>query len=509
MRRMVKLALALAMTAMAPAALNAHVGSSTVFYEGAAGPYQVRIVVRPPQVIPGLAEISVRFLGDTAGIGAVRVRPVFWRTGTEGSPRGDLAERIAGPEPLYAAKLWLMTGGSYAVHVEIDGVRGSGMASVPVGAVATAELELGGALKVILIVLGLVLFAGLVTIAYAGAGEALAPAGGAVPVKAVRRARLVAAGAVPVLLLATLGGWRWWQTEAEAYRRSMYRPLPVEAAVHSTPGGEALTLAVIDSAWLAGRITPVIPDHGKMMHMFVMREPALDVFAHLHPAMVDSSTFATRLPPLPAGRYRVYGDIVHESGFERTLVAEVTLGSGAPGGANVAIHPLDPDDSWVIGPEVPPSLSVNGGVVARTSGALSMRWTGDGAPLAVDGELTMSFALENGTGEVLPLEPYMGMLGHAVISRPDGAVFVHLHPMGTVTMAARTSFEVRDRGDTTQGGRLDRNALAAADDPHAAHMSGSSASFPYAFPRAGRHRIWVQLRHSGEIHTAAFDVDVR
>ena len=35
--------------------LCGHVGSPNVFYEGTAGPYPVRVLVRPPQVIPGIA----------------------------------------------------------------------------------------------------------------------------------------------------------------------------------------------------------------------------------------------------------------------------------------------------------------------------------------------------------------------------------------------------------------------------------------------------------------------
>ncbi len=34
-------------------------------------------------------------------------------------------------------------------------------------------------------------------------------------------------------------------------------------------------------------------------------------------------------------------------------------------------------------------------------------------------------------------------------------------------------------------------------------------SFPYAFPSAGRYRVYVQARLKGEVHTTAFDVEVR
>jgi hypothetical protein len=489
---------------LSPEVAGAHIGSSTVFYEGAAGPYQVRVVVRPPTVVPGLAEVTVRVLGDEREISAIQVRPVYWRTGSAGSPRGDAAVRVAGADPIYAAKLWLMVGGSYAVQVTVSGDRGSGTASVPVAALATEEAEMSGALLFILAGLGTVLLVGLVTIAHAGAGEGLTEPGAPIAPQARRRARIVAAAAVPLLLLVTLGGWRWWQSEAEDYRRSMYRMLDVDASVDSTESGARLVLAVTDSSWLQGRITPVIPDHGKMMHMFVMREPALDVFAHLHPTMIDSATFVTPLPPLPAGRYRIYADVVHESGFERTLVAAVDVDDLAS-----PLAALDEDDSWVVQPEVPAVVRNNGGATARTSGGLSMRWTGDGAPLVVDRELEMRFALTDDEGVQLELQPYMGMLGHAAVTREDGEVFVHLHPMGTVTMASQATFEVRDRGDTTEQGRLRGEAIAGSGDPHAEHRVGREAAFPYAFPRAGRYRIWVQLRYAGRVHTAAFDADVR
>src|SRR5207237_2555851 len=37
--------------------LSAHVGSPDVFYSGRAGPYDVRVIVRPPEVVPGVARV--------------------------------------------------------------------------------------------------------------------------------------------------------------------------------------------------------------------------------------------------------------------------------------------------------------------------------------------------------------------------------------------------------------------------------------------------------------------
>ena len=80
-----------------------------------------------------------------------------------------------------------------------------------------------------------------------------------------------------------------------------------------------------------------MPDHGKLLHLFVVGTPVMDAFAHLHPVPVDSATFRTQWPELPPGEYRIYGDILHEPGFAQTVVDTVTVDAAtlavpAPGG---------------------------------------------------------------------------------------------------------------------------------------------------------------------------------
>ncbi len=247
-----------------------------------------------------------------------------------------------------------------------------------------------------------------------------------------------------------------------------------------------------------------MPDHGKLMHLFLLREPGLDAFAHLHPVRQDSNRFEAALPPLPAGTYRLYADVVHESGFAQTLVDKVTIPAAPadPGaGARPATAaPPDPDDSWRAAEPLAPR-AVPGPKVAMLDGGDTggtLLWHQE--PLAANRETSLRFEARDPEGRPLPLEPYMGMLSHAVVTRDDGRVFVHLHPMGTISMAAQESFAAK--------AGMAHAAMPGMDHARQA-PAPSTVSFPYEFPQPGRYRIWVQVKSGGQVRTGVFDAEVR
>src|SRR4051812_19915952 len=207
--------------------LTAHVGSPSVVYDGEAGPYGVRVVVRPPMVVPGRAEVIVQLaVNDTAH---VSIRPVFWRAGVAGAPTGDNAPRVAGSANVYSGQIWLMSRGSYSVYVTVNGARGSGTAIVPVTSFATGRLGLSRGLAAILVALGALLFVGLITIVRAATGEALLEPGQRMTDATRRKARIAMLVATPVLGLLVFGGARWWGSVDGDYERTMYRPPAVDA----------------------------------------------------------------------------------------------------------------------------------------------------------------------------------------------------------------------------------------------------------------------------------------
>jgi hypothetical protein len=481
--------------------LTAHIGSPDVFYSGKAGVYDVRVVIRPPEVVPGIATVTVHVPRDVAG---VAMRPVFWRAGTRGSPSPDALRRSKDDAATFEGSLWLMDHGAYSVDVYVDGPRGRSHVLVPVTSVATARLPMSAPLAALLAALGVFLVAGLVNIVYKAAGESLVEPGSRGDTAHLRSARRVAAIAVPILLLAVFGGARWWRSVDTSYQRTIYRPSPVTMSLR----GDALRLQASDTLWqpigstTEWRPSGFIPDHGKLMHLFLVRSDDARAFAHLHPAPLDTSAnpmFGTIVPALPTGKYNVFADVVHETGLQRTLVGSLSLDSVSLARAHAAGVRGDPDDASFVG-----DASRERSVRLSDGATMTLTLTPNNVVHA-EREETMRVAVREADGAPARLEPYLGMSAHAAVVRTDGAVFVHLHPMGTVAAASQQAFIVRDRGDTTADGRL---RLAADASAMQMAPAASTFEFPYAFPSAGSYRVFVQVRHNGRVQTGAFALTV-
>ena len=55
-------------------------------------------------------------------------------------------------------------------------------------------------------------------------------------------------------------------------------------------------------------------------------------------------------------------------------------------------------------------------------------------------ERLLTFRATNADGTPAALEPYMGMIGHVAVANAEGTVFAHLHPSGSISMAALQKF---------------------------------------------------------------------
>jgi hypothetical protein len=492
---------------LAAAPAQAHVGSPNVFFDGDAGPYPVRVVVRLPPVIPGQAEVTVR-LRDGRKVDSVSVQPVQYRAGFKGAPPPEAATAVPGAPDTWSGQLWLMESSSYIVRVDIKGPAGGGVALVPVTAVPSQVLGMDRSLGAILVALGLFLFAGAVSIVGAAARESALPPGEAVDARRRARARVLTLVAAILFAFALWGGKNWWDHADVKARRGIFKPFRVRTSTLLEGDRRVLDLRIDDerqTEW-----SPITPDHGKLMHLFLVREPGFDAFAHLHPVPRGAADYRVDLPSLPAGTYRLYADVVHESGFPQTLVDRVEIpappGSGAPADTSNA---TDPDDSWRVTEPLAAGMATAGPKLCLLDDGGTMLW--HQSPLVANREATLRFEVRGADGCPAVLEPYMGMQGHAVVVRDnhekEGEVFVHLHPMGTVSMAAQEAFakKGREEGVASLPAMVSMTGMAGMSPTG---VAAGVVSFPYEFPQPGRYRLWVQVKSAGKVQTGVFDVEV-
>ncbi len=466
---------------LVPGAAHAHVGDQDIVHDGAAGPYRLLVSVRPPQVIPGVAEVEV--LSSDADVKVVKLVPLpLSGDGARFVPTADVATRVPGTAQSYVGRLWMMSAGSWQVRVTAEGDRGSGQLSVPVPALPlrTREMHRGLALALFAVVLFLGL--GAASIAGASVREAQLPPGEAPDRKRRRRALLVTGATIAVVTAALYGGNKWWDAEAEGYSNYVYKPVQMKA----TGDAHGMDLELHDPGWLKSRkLDDLVPDHDHLMHLFVVRMPALDRIYHLHPEATEPARFHGAMPELPAGHYQLFGDIVHATGLPETAVATLDL-PDEPG------SPMGPDDAAGAAPPIATADRARREVPLASGGKVV--WMKDATPFKAGRVDWLRFRVDEADGQPThELELYMGMLGHAGILAHDASVFAHIHPTGSVPMA---SLAVLQGGDPHAGHHLDGAALPA------------EVRFPYSFPKPGTYRVFMQFKRRGKIETAAFDAQV-
>jgi hypothetical protein len=517
----------------------AHIGSAGVVHEGKAGKYQVQVYVEPPDVIPGTAKVSVMVDGND--ITSVKMSPIFYWTGDEGSPRSD--EGVLTEAGKYEGKIWLMENGAASVKISIEGGRGKGDVLIPIAALSTAQRTLPKSLGWILAGLALLLVGIMTTIIGASTGDSLLKVGEQENSK-IKRKRLVgsAIGAsfCGVLLF---GGNMWWNSETADYQRNIYKPYTATSSISFRNGGQRILTFHIDSASVGGRSTSfIIPDHGKLMHMFLVKEGTMDVFAHLHPTRKDTLTFEAPLPNMPGGRYLVYADVLRYHSLQNTIADTVEIPS-PPKVNTMPIFAGDSDDTFVVTNAINTksdnfqneSITICGtpGVKTKLQDGSSIVWEEKPNEKLLAGKVyDLKFSVLAPDGKPAELQTYLGMMGHAAVIKDDGSVYIHLHPNGTYSSTAVQVLQKRIDETSNKRPNLnnpkkfrdsvdniltqlqamteaERDKILMAGMTHESNgHHGGEVVFPYAFPKAGNYRVWLQVKREGKILTGVFDAKV-
>ena len=463
-----------------------HVNSPHIYLEERIGPYHAILIVHMPPAVPGEAEVQVR-VQDRSSEDPVRilVREIPPQ-GEQYAPPWRVARPYDVDPDFYTAPFPLTVYGLWHAEVKITGSRGEGSTRVPIPARVPVPRKMPLGLTGALILLAVLLYVSFWSIlkalgrdAHRHDAEAAAPSTGA------RGLIWAVAGVTFFTGFLSWTGYNWFRFNAlRAVRGGSGEQ--VELAVTNPPAlaGKRLSLELGVRDRKGRPIEGVAPDHGKMMHMAVVKLPDASYFLHVHPRLTGPGRFAVEFTPPEPGTYRLFGDILYSSGEGVTVTGLLEVG---PGSRPSRYGFRDPDDSHAFPPPFGDPAAAER--TREVGDGLVMRWVGpDKTPLETGDFMKLEFRLENAGGDpVEAIEPYMGMAGHLMILRDDANVFAHVHPMGTLSGRMGTAMEMP-------------SMLSGPLPPR--------ASFPYGFPEDGFYRLFVQMKHQGKVYTGVFDTRV-
>ncbi|MDC0766879.1 hypothetical protein [Streptomyces sp. HD] len=207
-----------------------------------------------------------------------------------------------------------------------------------------------------------------------------------------------------------------------------------------------LSFVIRDSGGRA--VTAFQREHDKELHLIVASRD-LATYRHLHPVRAADGTWSIPVDLPRAGGYRVFADFTPAKQDAENLVLGADL--AASGSYDPQQLPAPNATAKIHGYEV----RLDGGLRPGKESELKLKVTRDGRP-------------------VTNLQPYLGAYGHLVALRSGDLAYLHVHPNG----------EPGD-GETKPGPQI---------------------SFAATAPSSGTYRLFLDFKHEGKVHTAAFTV---
>ncbi len=199
--------------------------------------------------------------------------------------------------------------------------------------------------------------------------------------------------------------------------------------------------------------------HEKPLHLIIVKDD-LTQFLHEHPTYRTEGRFLLNDLVLPeSGTYVMYVDFTPTGGEQQVIRALLSTAEATTQKAALAVSAADVEVGGLnFHIHVPEGLAA-------------------GSPYELDFHVT-----DAATGaDVADLETYLGAGGHLVIIDAFAQGYIHTHPSGEHDMAGMSQM---------------------------AMSYGPEISFEATFPEGGLYKLWLQVRHQGEIYTAPFVIEV-
>ena len=225
------------------------------------------------------------------------------------------------------------------------------------------------------------------------------------------------------------------------------------------PRGRRAELAFAIEGQDGAAVTDFEVELERRLPLIVVRRD-MQGFQHLHPRISADGRWSTPITIDKPGRYRVFADFKRD-GRNQTLARDVVV----PGGGETVAFPTNAKQA----------VTDSGYEVTLSSASTSAR---------EETELQFTVTRAN---RAVKVEPYLGADGHLVALREGDLAYLHVHPTGA--------------------GHAEDEAEHADDEPeHGGPVL--PVSFATTFPSEGRYAIFLQFKHEGRVHTAAFGSDV-
>ncbi|HEX2389193.1 MAG TPA: hypothetical protein VHI96_08770 [Solirubrobacterales bacterium] len=192
-------------------------------------------------------------------------------------------------------------------------------------------------------------------------------------------------------------------------------------------------------------LTEYAVEHERRMHLIVVRRDFAG-FQHVHPELAADGTWSVAIDTRLPGTYRVLAD------FTTADEESLTLGTDLSVPGRVDPKPL---------PMPEPAADADAGYEVTLASAEPEAGTAT----------RLKFTVSRDGRPIEQVQPYLGADGHLVVLREGDLAFLHAHPQGEPGGAGPVAFDVD-------------------------------------YPSAGAYRLFLQFRHDGAVHTAAFTVIV-
>jgi hypothetical protein len=204
--------------------------------------------------------------------------------------------------------------------------------------------------------------------------------------------------------------------------------------------------------------------HEHPLHLIVVSSD-FELFDHVHPiAEPDGSLVLPYVFPRP-GQYLLYADVTPAG--QRAQVFRLPVAVRAP---ETAAEPATRR------PELVPSPSLSKAVDGDPRMTAELRFQPRTPIAGLETHFLVRFSKDG--APVSDLEPYLGAMAHGVFISQDSSVYLHCHPEQLMS-----------------------------PDPSA--RGGPDVPFATFFPRAGRYKLWVELKRQGRVERVSWVVEVK